>query len=73
MKRFLGAKFLGLIIDESLNWKNHIQIESKLCKVASVLYKVSHCIDWCSLHTPYCSLVLPILMYCSEIWGNTGL
>ena len=60
-----------ITIDESLNWKNHINVvKSKLCKVASVLHKVSHCVDRYSLHTLCCSLVLPNLMYCSEIWGN---
>ena len=52
--------------------KNHINmVKSKLSKVASVIYKVSHCIDRSSMRTLYCSLVLPHLMYCYEIWGNT--
>ena len=46
-------------------------VKSKLSKVASVIYKVSHCIDHSSMRTLYCSLFLPHLMYCCEIWGNT--
>ena len=64
MKRVQCTKFLSLIINESLNWKNHINVvKSKLGKVSSVLYKVSHCVNRCSLHTLYCSLFLPNLMY----------
>ena len=62
----------GVLIDESLNWKNHIKmVKSKLSKVASVIYKVSLCIDHSSMCTLYCSLCLPHLMYCCELWGNT--
>ena len=46
-------------------------VKSKLCKIDSVLHKVSHCVDRYSLHTLYCSLVLHNLVHCSEIWGNT--
>ena len=57
IQRVQATKFLGVLIDESLNWKNQINmVKSKLSKVASVIYKVSHCIDRSSMH---------------EIWGNT--
>ena len=46
-------------------------VKSKLSKVASVIYKVSHCVDHSSMRPLYFSLFLPHLMYCSEIWGNT--
>ncbi|KAK2178171.1 hypothetical protein NP493_557g01002 [Ridgeia piscesae] len=46
-------------------------VKSKLSKVASVIYKVSHCIDHSSMRILYCSLFLHQLMYCCEIWGNT--
>ena len=72
IQRVQATKLLGVLIDESLNWKNHINmVKSKLSKVASVIYKVSHCIDHSSMRIPYCSLFLPHLMYYCEIWGNT--
>ena len=71
-ERVEATKFLGVVIDESLNWNNHISlVKSKLAKVASVIYKVSHYIDKSSRYTLYCSLFLRYMMYCSEIWGNT--
>ena len=72
IERVEATKFLGVIIDESLSWNNHINsVKSKLAKVSSVIYKVSHSIDRSSMRTLYCALFLPYIMYCSEIWGNT--
>ena len=67
IERVDATKFLGVVIDQSLNWNNHINlVRSKLAKVASVLYKVRQTIGRSSLHTLCCSLFLP---HC-EIWGN---
>ncbi|KAK2190157.1 hypothetical protein NP493_87g00021 [Ridgeia piscesae] len=72
LQRVQAPKCLGVLIDESLNWKNHINlVKAKLSKVASVIYKVSHCIDNSSMRILYCSLFLHHLMYCCEIWVNT--
>ena len=72
LKEWVATQFLGVVIDESLNWNNHISlVKSKLAKVASVIYKVSHYVAKSSRYTLYCSLFLPYMMYCSEIWGNT--
>ena len=55
IERVEATKFLGVIIDESLSWNNHINsVKSKLAKVSSVIYKVSHCIDRSSMRTLYC-------------------
>ena len=66
------AKFIGILIDEKLNWKDHIaNVKSKLSKSTAILYKCSHVIDSQSMHILYSSLFLPYISYCSEIWGNT--
>ena len=68
MKRVQCTMFLGLVIDESLNLKNHINVvNSKLCKVASILYKASHCADRYSLHTFYYSLTILITINCKRL------
>ena len=55
--RVQATKCLGVLIDESVNWKNHINmVKSKLSKVAWSIYKVSHCVDYSSMRTLYCSL-----------------
>ena len=68
------VKFLGVIIDEQLNWKAHIaSIKCKLSKTTAILYKCSQLIDPQSMRILYCSVFLPYINYCSEIWGNTYL
>ena len=65
------TKFLGVIIDYKLNWKSHItQVRNKLNRCVSVIYKASQLLDIDSLRLLYCSLYLPYLTYCSEIWGT---
>ena len=70
--RVACTKFLGILIDESLNWKPHIQsVKSKLCSTLSVMYKASKFINTEGMLTLYYSLFLPYISYCNEIWGNT--
>ena len=70
--RVQSSKFLGIIIDENLNWKPHIQlVKSKLSKTLSIIYKASKLINYEGMVTLYWSLFLPYLTYCCEIWGNT--
>ena len=40
--RVQSSKFLGIIIDENLNWKPHMQlVKSKLSKTLAIIYKAS--------------------------------
>lgn len=72
IERVFENKFLGVIIDDKICWKPHIKhVQSKLSRSISVLAKAKHILDQKSLHILYCSLVLPYLDYCAEIWGNT--
>lgn len=65
------SKFCGVLIDEKLNWKDHIaNVKCKLSKSTTILYKCSQLIDSKSMHILYCPLLLPDFIYCSEIWGN---
>ena len=66
------TKFLGIYIDDKLNWKYHINtVRSKLSKVAAIIYRASCLINQDGIYLLYCSLFLPYINYCSEIWGNT--
>ena len=72
LERVRVATFLGVLIDEHFNWKPHIaRVQSKLSKTTAILYKCSQIIDSCSMRILYCSIFLPYIHYCSEIWGNT--
>ena len=72
IQRVFKTKFLGVIIDDKLNWKEHIKyISTKLSKTIAIMFKSKMVLDKNSLRTLYCSLFLPYINYCSEIWGNT--
>ena len=71
VSRVKSTKFLGVYIDEKLNWSVHVNdICKKISKNNGVLYKVKHILQSEYLYTLYCSLVLPYLNYACEIWGN---
>ena len=66
------TKFLGIIIDNKLTWKPHIDtLKRKLSKIIAILYKLKGLINKEFLQTLYCSLFFPYLIYCVEVWGNT--
>ncbi len=64
--------FLGVILNHKICWKPHVRyIRAKLAKCSAILWKTKHILGYKSLHTLYCSLFLPYLTYCVEVWGNT--
>ena len=69
LPRVAATKFLGIIIDDKLSWKPHIQsVKSKLSSVLSIMYKASKLINITGMYTLYCSLfhyLIPI--QCSKI------
>ena len=72
IERVTQNKFLGITIDDKLSWKSHIKhVRTKISKSISILNKAKQFLDHKSLRTLYCSLVLPYLSYCAEVWGNT--
>lgn len=65
-------KFLGVIIDSKLSWKPHVRyIKTKISKSLSIINKAKLYLDENALRTLYCTLVLPYLTFCVEVWGNT--
>ena len=67
-----SLKYLGVIIDCNLNWKEHV---SELCKKISrgvgILSKLRHFLDVRILIQIYYSIIYPFLRYGVIIWGNT--
>ena len=58
------TKFLGLIIDETLSWKQHIdQIATKLCSACYALRNLKHTVPQSTLRTIYYAHVHSILSY----------
>ena len=66
------AKFLGLTIDDRLNWKQHIsEVSKQLSKSNGVINRLKNVLPKKSLLTLYNALVLPHLNYSLLVWGNT--
>jgi len=65
-------RFLGVLIDEKLKWKSHIAyVRNKICRNIAVMSKVKFMLNCKAMRILYCSFILPYLMYCLEIWGNS--
>ena len=67
------TKFLGVIIDEKLNWTHHISyIKNKISKRFGIILRARKLFTKSTLLKLYSSFVLPYLIYCVEIWGNAS-
>ena len=65
------AKFLGVLIDNNLSWKNHIEyIAKKIAKSVGIIKRIRHSLPLETLNTLYNTLILPYLNYCNIIWAN---
>ena len=65
-------KYLAVYIDDEFIWKKHITyVCNKLSKSISILFKACQTLNANVLRTLYCSLFLPYISYCAEVWGNT--
>ena len=64
------ARFLGVIVDESLNWTKHIKtIQSKMSHYVGIMYKIKKYIPLKARLKKYHSFVQPHLNFCSLVWG----
>ena len=58
-------------MDSKLDWNYHIDIvRNKVAKNVSVMNRVKHVLTSSALYSLYCTLVMPYLTYCCEVWGN---
>ena len=66
-----SIKFLGIEIDDKLNWLNHIKrVEKKLSTANFILRNLRYKINQNTALKLYDTLVLPHLIYCNSVWGN---
>ena len=67
------TKFLGLIIDETLSWNQHINsIASKLCSAYYVLRNLKPIVPQSTLKAIYYAYFHSILSYGIILWGNSS-
>ena len=67
-----NTKFLGLLLDDSLNWKAHVNyITQKLAKSIGILTQARKVFDRKTLIQLYYSFIYPYINYCNLAWGNS--
>ena len=65
------VKYLGVYIDEHLNWKHHIDfVCNKLKRANGALSKLRHYVDKKTLTSLYFSLFQCHISYAAQIWGE---
>ena len=65
-------KYLGILRDCNLNWKDHFQhISKKMSRGIGVLCKIRHYVDVKILVQLYHAIIFPFLSYSCIVWGNT--
>ena len=64
VERVTSTKFLGVILDENINWNAHIAIiNNKISKVLGIMYKAKPFLDKPSLKLVYNAFLNPYLTY----------
>ena len=67
------SKCLGAVIDNSLNWKEHIKnVSAKVSKAIGFLKHAKAFQPQETLKTLYTGIVEPHFRYCCSVWGCTG-
>ena len=73
LERVANTKFLGVFIDEDLNWKHHTsQIALKVSRNIGVLNRVKYILSSEILLTLYYSMIHPYFLYCNIVWGGAS-
>ena len=72
IKRQKHVKFLGMQIDENLNWHEHIiNTMNKIAKTLYIIKMVKNILPKQNLKTLYQTLIQPHLNYGISFWGGT--
>ena len=67
-----STKYLGLNVDENLNWKGHIKdVYNNIIKYTSIFYKLRSKLPVCVLKQLYFATIYPALLYGIQLYANT--
>ena len=74
IERVNTMKFLGVLLDDNLSWKEHIKyLENKIAKNIGLMYRAKPFLDKESLLALYYSYIHSNLNYANLAWGSTYL
>ena len=72
LARVTHTKFLGVVIDDKLTWKNHIEdLTLHLRKQVGIFYKISNYLPISVLKLLYFALIHSKIIYAIELYANT--
>ena len=67
-----STKFLGVLVDENLSWKEHIHsVTNKISRSLGIIRRIRGLVHQACLVTLYYSLIYPYLIYCNIVWAST--
>ena len=70
IERKQEARFLGVIVDESLNWTKHVKtVESKMARYIGLMYKLKKLLPLGARLQIYHSFVQSHVNFCALVWG----
>ena len=70
--RVYKTKFLGVIIDHKITWKEHVTyVSGKMSRSIGILIKARSCLNKHAMMTLYYSFIYPYMTYCNNVWGST--
>jgi hypothetical protein len=70
IEKVSNTKFLGIIIDNKLSWKEHISfVKSKVSRGIGIICKARKSLQLRTLVQLYYSFIYPYLCYGIEVWG----
>ena len=73
IKREKIMKFLGVLLDENMTWKNHVScVENKISKNLGILYKARGLLNKKCMKQLYFSFVHSYLNYGNIAWASTN-
>ena len=73
IKQAHHTKYLGVIINDKLDWKDHVSfLKSKLSRSSYIIWKLKPFVDRATLKSVYYSLVYSHLHYCISSWGSAS-
>ena len=68
-----SSRYLGVYVDTSLNWKEHIKsVSEKVLRALGILRNAKSFLPLESLKTLYLGVVEPHFQYCCSVWGCYG-
>ena len=72
IEEVMETKFLGVILDNGLTWKPHIQhVRNKVSRGTGILKKLRPHVNNDTILGLYYSFIYPYFTYCVQVWGKT--